>query len=221
MFDLFSVLSVLPGAGLAAGARPSPPTEDDVLTWVRLAQGGDAQAARDLYRHHAERVFRAVRPMCDSEAEAEDIVQETFGRAFEALDRFEPRARFISWLLRIAINRGRTRARRRRRQVPTAPEALTQLTDAEPRSADPLGEGLDRLRLRQALLTALSELDERARDALTLRYAAELTVSEVSELLGMEEANLRKLCERRRATLLRRLDELMRPQASVEESADA
>ena len=61
--------------------------------------------------------------------------------------------------------------------------------------------------LRRALLAALAELPERERRAVSLRYGAELPAAEVAELLGLSEANVRKICERARARLAERLGE--------------
>ena len=71
---------------------------------VALARTGDSDAFRLLVERHSRRVFRLAYRLTGSEADAEDIVQETFLRAYRNLDRFEERAVVGSWLYRIATN---------------------------------------------------------------------------------------------------------------------
>jgi RNA polymerase sigma factor (sigma-70 family) len=75
---------------------------------------------------------------------------------------------------------------------------------------DDLDANLDRARQRRALLVALGELDSRDREVVSLRYAGELTATEVGEALGLDPANVRKICERQRAALGARLEELLK-----------
>lgn len=196
------------------GAEP-PATADDeeeVQRLVRSAREGSREAARRLYALHVSQVFRAVRPLCASEAEAEDVVQETFIRILAGLDRYRrrPGARFISWVLTIALNNARKGLRRRGREAPLGPSDL-EGRGHERAGEDPAGEAMD-LRLRkEALLAALAELPERQRQVITLRYGAGLTAAEVGEVAGLGEANVRKICQRQRAHLLERIKKMLRP----------
>jgi RNA polymerase sigma-70 factor, ECF subfamily len=196
------------------GAEP-PATadhEEEVQRLVRDAREGSRAAARRLYALHVSQVFRAVRPLCASEAEAEDVVQETFIRVLGALGRYRrrPGARFISWVLTIALNLARKGLRRRGREVPLGP-GHREGDLHEGADHDPAGEAMD-LRLRkEALLAALAELPERQRQVITLRYGAGLTSAEVGEVAGVSEANVRKICQRQRAHLLERIKKMLRP----------
>ncbi len=174
--------------------------EARVAALVAAARGGDRGAARELYRLHAGRVFRAVRALGRSDADAEDAAQETFVRAFAALDRYRPRpgARFVSWLLAIAVNVVRRRARAEAR-VELTPDARD--LEPDPEGGDPLGEAVDRAREKAALLAALATLSPRDREIVSLRYGAELSAAEVAASTGVSEANVRKICERARARL--------------------
>lgn len=191
------------------GVEPDRPVDDEeVQRLVRSARVGNALAARRLYALHVRRLFRAVRPLCASEAEAEDVVQEAFLKALGALTRYEPRegSRFIAWLTTIGLNTASKHARGRRRSVELSPERLEVLRGAE-------GEDPEKRALRDALLSALAELPERERRILSLRYGAELTSAEVARLAGVSEANVRKICERQRRRLLERLTEGPRQEA--------
>lgn len=197
MFLLFALLS---------GSASEAPDEAEVQANVSAARRGDRAALGRLYRWHVARVSRVVRPFAKNEADAEDLVQETFVRAFAALDRYEPRAgaRFVSWLCTVARNSADKQRRKLARAVTVAPESFDERA-GEQRDAE---RELELSGLARALLAVLSEVPERDRWVLCLRYGGELEVAEVAELTGQSPANVRKICERRRAHVLGRLREL-------------
>lgn len=201
-------------AGFDDGGDARAP-EDEVRRWVRAARGGDPEAARRLYRAHVAKVYRTVRPLCRDDAEAEDVTQETFARALEALDRYEarPEARFRSWLLAIGVNVARRSLRRHRRTEATAPDVLDGARE-EAGPDDPTGEALDRRRLAAALLAALDALEDREREVVTLRYGGELNAREIADLTGLSHANVRKIAQRARDALRARIDGAMTPSRS-------
>jgi len=199
------VLSLLDGPPEAAA------DEESIQRLVALAKQGDELAARRLYRQFVARVFRAVRPLAASEADAEDVVQDTFVQALGSLHRYQrrPGKRFMAWLMTIALNTARKQARRSQRWRP----APAELADHEARLGDPprvLDGALDRRRLAEALLQALDELGERERRIVLLRYGAELSAVEVGELLHESPAAVRKVCQRQREKLIKRLAQLTR-----------
>jgi RNA polymerase sigma-70 factor (ECF subfamily) len=71
---------------------------------VALARDGDAEAFRSLVERHSRLVFRVAYRMTGNESDAEDVVQETFLKAYRQLGRFESRANFGTWVYRIAVN---------------------------------------------------------------------------------------------------------------------
>jgi RNA polymerase sigma-70 factor (ECF subfamily) len=199
LFLLFALLSRGPG-------EPSPepaPDEARIRGEVEAARRGDRAAIARLYRWHVARVYRALRPSCKSDADAEDLTQDTFVKAFAALDRYEPRpdARFVSWLLAVGANTMKKSARRLRKIDLAEPETLARAADAAGTSDDTSAEA-ELGELRQLLLAALGELGERERWIVCLRYGGELDVAEVAELTGASEANVRKICERQRRKIL-------------------
>jgi RNA polymerase sigma-70 factor, ECF subfamily len=205
MFVLFALLV----GSLGPAEREPPPDELEIQRQVTLAQAGDRPALGRLYGWHVARVARAVRPWCGSDADAEDVTQETFVRAFGALDRYEPvpGARFVSWLLTIARNVAKKRGQRAARTVAHDPEALTAAIDRSAEGAHANAEP-ELASLPALLLSLLAELDERDRWVVCLRYGGELEAAEVSEITGLSPANVRKICERQRQRLLARLEAL-------------
>ena len=202
--------------GAAHPDAAPPAAEADVQAWIRVARSGDSGGARALYRAYVGRVYRTVRPLCADDAEAEDVTQEAFARALEALDRYEARegTRFIAWLSTVALNVARRSRRRRVRARPMDPVVLAQLADEEaPQLSEVASEAIDAVVLRAALLRALETLGEREREVVTLRYGGELDASEIAALTGQTHANVRKIEQRARGALRAELDRALAPRA--------
>ena len=203
--------------GAAHPDAAPPAAEADVQAWIRVARSGDSGGARALYRAYVGRVYRTVRPLCADDAEAEDVTQEAFARALEALDRYEARegTRFIAWLSTVALNVARRSRRRRVRARPMDPVVLAQLADEEaPQLSEVASEAIDAVVLRAALLRALETLGEREREVVTLRYGGELDASEIAALTGQTHANVRKIEQRARGALRAELDRALAPRAT-------
>ncbi len=209
MFALFAAL-----AGALSASRTDPADEEAVQRLVSSARQGERSAARELYSLHVARVYRVVRSMVSSDADAEDIVQDTFLKALGSLDRYarRPGVRFVSWLLAIAVNNVRKRAAKLGRLESVEPGTLAAHLDPDADS-DPLASGLDQARLGQQLLLLLAELPDRDRWSLTLRYGGGLSAAEVAGICGLSEANVRKICERQRRRLLSRLEQALGSEA--------
>ena len=198
---LINALSVLFGGDAEALE------EDAVLRLVEQARAGDRAARQRLYRQHVQRVFRTVRGMLRSDAEAEDVTQDAMLTALTQLDRYSPRSgtRFAAWLTTIAVNTTRRRFRRRRPEL----TATGELPDVADPAGDPAGD-IDLTRQRAALLQALAELEPREREIVSLRYGSDLNASEIAAQLNMEAANVRKILERARVRLGERIEALVK-----------
>ena len=190
------------------GGDAEPLAEEAIARLVDEARAGDSGARRTLYAQYVDRVFRTVRGMLRSDADAEDVTQDAMLTVFTSLHKYTPRAdaRFAAWVTTIAVNTARRRFRRRRPEL-TATGALPETADDSPDPAD----DLDRARRRRALLLALAELPERDRMIVSLRYGAELNASDIGAALGLEPATVRKLLERARTRLGARIDTLLNP----------
>lgn len=181
--------------------------EDAVLQLVDRARAGDRAARQKLYRQHVDRVFRTVRGVLRSHAEAEDVTQDAMLAALTSLDRYSPRSgtRFAAWLTTIALNTARRRFRRRRPELTQTGELPEVAADTD----DELGQDIDLARRRAVLLRALAELEPREREIVSLRYGAELDASEIAAQLNLTPANVRKILERLRARLGERIETFM------------
>jgi RNA polymerase sigma-70 factor (ECF subfamily) len=190
------------------GGDAEPLGEDAIARLVEQARAGDAGARRTLYTQYVDRVFRTVRGMLRSDADAEDVTQDALLTVLASLHRYTPRAdaRFAAWVTTIAVNTVRRRFRRRRPEL----TATGELPDVPDGPLDPEGD-LDRARQRRALLVALGELTERERAIVSLRYGADLNANEIAASLGIEAAATRKILERARTRLGARIEALLGP----------
>jgi len=162
---------------------------------VELTRRGDPDAFRVLVDRHSRAVFRLAWRMTANSHEAEDIVQETFLRAYKQLHRFDGRAAFSTWVHRIAVNCSldliRSRKRRQETTVSSTPNPDNE--KGEDRlllniaSADPSPErSLQSTQIRELLAAAMRELSEMERCAFTLRHHDGLGIEEISRTLGVQ-----------------------------------
>jgi RNA polymerase sigma-70 factor (ECF subfamily) len=190
--------------------RNSKDTDQRLL--LATAQAGDERAFQRLvepYRHALQvHCYR----MLGSAHDAEDLVQETFLRAWRALDRFEPRAQFQTWLYRIATNACLDELERRPRQpVPVDPFPDRQLDEAASPAYDPAARYAIREGMELALLRAIQELPGRQRAVLIFRDVLGWTAPEVAELLESTVASVNSALQRARATIDHHLPADTRP----------
>lgn len=151
------------------------------------ARQGDEEAFRVLVERHSRSVFRLAYRMTGNEQDAEDVVQESFLRAYRQLGRFESRASFGTWIYRIAANCSvdLMRARQARHDRSMA-ESLDEAAAAVPTAGEPgperLAESAEIDRRVQAALGALSPLE---RAAFTLRHCEGRSIDEICRILEL------------------------------------
>jgi RNA polymerase sigma-70 factor (ECF subfamily) len=158
---------------------------------VRRAASGQREAFEELVRRHRARVFALALRICRNHDDAEDALQETFIAAYRALPRFDRRARFSTWLYRIATNKCYDVLARRRPAADAA--ALPEAADPD----DPFARNT-----RQELLTrALDALPAQFREAALLCDVCGLTPAEAGEVIGVPEGTMKSRSFRARALL--------------------
>jgi RNA polymerase sigma-70 factor (ECF subfamily) len=160
---------------------------------VDLARGGDAEAFGALVRRHQKRIFRLTSHLLRSAAEAEDITQETFVRAYGALGRFDGRSEPFTWIYRIAVNLSlnalRARRTTRNSAPPDDPQVESLLLEARGIGANPADATLDR-ELALALIDGLGELSESLRTTLVMVGIDGLSHAEAAKILGCPEGTV-------------------------------
>jgi RNA polymerase sigma-70 factor (ECF subfamily) len=203
-------------AGDPALARPED-LPDDAL--VERMRAGDASVYRFLLQRHNRRVYRAVRAVLGEERDVEDVMQDAYLAAYRALPGFEARARFATWLIRIAVN---CAIDRRRRTAPAVPlDAVPETTLALARLAPPTVALVDPERrvgareLEIRLEDAIDALPEPFRAVYVLREIEGLGTFDTAACLGIEEATVRTRFHRARRLLRDALGEEIAAAAEV------
>jgi RNA polymerase sigma-70 factor, ECF subfamily len=164
-------------------------SEEINLSKVR---GGDRDAFRALVDQHAKAVFRLAYRMTGNESDAEDMVQETFLRAWKQIAKFDGRANFGTWLHRICANctLDHLRARQRRQELQPAYQAGEEQTDPVTLVASD-GPSPERIAMSaqvSAILgPALDELSAMERAAFILRHYEGMGIEEISVALGVQQ----------------------------------
>ncbi len=166
---------------------------------VERARGGDVRSYEELVKRYERLVGRVIYPYAGRDAAVEDLVQETFLRAYDRLDTFNPEYRFKTWLLAIANNLGIDTLRRRRDIVEFNPELHAPTTGGPEASAV---ESERARSVRDAVLT----LPETYSVPLVLRYAEGLTYAEIAEVLDVTIPALKSRLFRARNMLAEKLD---------------
>ncbi|MEO8905693.1 MAG: RNA polymerase sigma factor [Polyangiaceae bacterium] len=172
-------------------------TDPQVIARVR---GGEPWCFEILMRRHNRRVFRAVRAILKRDAEAEDVMQEAYVRAYEHLPEFRQDATFSTWLTRIAVNEALARLRRERRFQPHEPnteEPALMSADTQP-SPEQLANARE---LRVVLEQAIDALPDEFRAVFMLRAVEQMTGLETAECLGIPEETVKTRLHRARLRL--------------------
>jgi RNA polymerase sigma-70 factor (ECF subfamily) len=159
---------------------------------VTAAREGDAEAFGLLVRRHQRRVYRLAVHLLKSGAEAEDVTQDTFVRAYGALDRFDGRSEPFTWIYRICVNLSLNalRSRKTRRaSSPDDPRIEGLLMDNRPGGGSPARSSSDK-ELGRALVEGIDELSDTLRTTLVLVCIDGLSHAEAGEVLGCPEGTV-------------------------------
>jgi RNA polymerase sigma-70 factor (ECF subfamily) len=184
--------------------------EASELAAIERVRAGDTDAFRLLVERHSRAVFRLAYRMTGNEQDAEDMVQETFLRAYRQIGSFDSRAQFNTWLYRIATNCSldllRSRARRREMQEPEAGDGAPPVEfAADSPSPERLAfSGQVRMRVK----AALAQLSPVEQAAFILRHFEGVSIGEISKALGRPNAATRQSVFRAADKLRRALEPL-------------
>jgi RNA polymerase sigma factor (sigma-70 family) len=178
--------------------RPQPDPEtvpDDQL--VAHARQGDTAAFDALVLRYQRRIYSLAYNMTSSHEDADDLVQETFAKAYRSLKRFHGRSSFYTWIYSIASNLGLNHLRKRKRRQNTSLDAL----DEEGFQNDPafIDTGIDadtprRVRMNEIqikLNEALAKLSDDHRAVVTLHEIEGVPHADISRILGISEGTVR------------------------------
>ncbi|MEO5618074.1 MAG: sigma-70 family RNA polymerase sigma factor [Candidatus Eisenbacteria bacterium] len=178
------------------------PGEEAAL--VRSAQSGEAAAFTAIVRHYQRAVYRIAYGLTRNTADADDLAQETFVRAYQAIGRFRVGEPLYPWLARIATNLAFSLFRRRRRRPETSIEPLVE-SGRQWASDDDPSENLARSERGERVQKAFSRLSEEHQAVLALRVVQDLSYEEIASALRIPPGTVMSRLSRARAELKKHL----------------
>jgi len=179
------------------------PSESDQpeIEWMRRIREGDMEAFRLLVETHQSRIVGTISKMLGSDAEAEDLAQQVFIRVWRSAPRYQPTAKFTTWLFRITRNLVFNEMRRKRHFVDQTDD-LAEPAERKERGPDQV---LLEEELQTAIQDAISKLPEAQRLAIVLRRYEELPYEEIAKVMGTTVPAVKSILFRARAELRERL----------------
>jgi RNA polymerase sigma-70 factor, ECF subfamily len=182
----------------------------DESTLVLQAREGDARAFGELVRRYEGKIFRLAQHITQNREDAEDVLQETFLKAYEHLEQFKGDSKFYTWIVRIAVNQALMKLRRRKTDksvsldetIDTGEDTITReiaAWDEDPEqrfSREELGEILD---------TAVKSLEPPYRSVFVLRDIEDLSTEETAEALNLSVPAVKSRLLRARLQLREKL----------------
>ena len=176
------------------GEIPTPLAEDRKL--VKKAQEGDLAAYDELIRLYQGRIYATIYHMTSNHEEANDLVQETFIKAYRALNSFKGDASFYTWVYRIGVNKTINFLKQRKNRVQMSlndldfnvennPDLVALISDKTPRREIALAE------LQEKLNAAMQKLSEPHRLVATLHDVQGLSHEEIAKIMDCNVGTVR------------------------------
>ncbi len=165
-------------------------TEEQIIKALKLAQNGDRQAFGELYDHFAEKIYRFTFFRVSHKEVAEDILSDTFVKAWQKINQINSGGALGGWLYQIAKNNIIDYYRLKKDLIP-----LDELTDELPDAADPL----DTLNLglqQKKVLDVLDQLTEEQQQVIRYKFFEDLSNEEIAYVLGKTEGAIRVIQHR-------------------------
>lgn len=172
--------------------------DEEVIARVKA---GDTALYEIIMRRYNQRLFRVALAVVRDYSEAEDVMQETYVRAYQHLEQFEGRAAFSTWLIRIAVHEGLSRVRQRNRNLPLeggVRDGEPSMNELKASLPDP-EQNASRAELNHLLEEVVLGLPEHFRTVIMLREVEGMNISEIASVLELTEQNVKVRLHRGRA----------------------
>jgi RNA polymerase sigma-70 factor, ECF subfamily len=193
----------------------TPKIADSTAHLVARARDRDEAAIRSIMQSNNRRLYRLARGILRNDSEAEDVVQETYVRAFTHLDQFRGESSLSTWLSRIAMNEALGRLRGQRANVewtslpqPTLEAQIIQFPLAA--STDP-EKTMAQREIQQVVERAIDEIPEPFRLVFITRVIEGMNVEETAEILGLKPETVKTRLHRARAMLRENVENKIGP----------
>ncbi|WP_109299917.1 RNA polymerase sigma factor [Aquimarina sp. AU474] len=183
-------------------------SDSDVISRIH---SGEKELYEILLRRNNQKLFRVIRSYINDLEEIEDIMQNTYLKAYEKLHQFKSNAQFSTWLIRIGINETLARLKTKRKHVDLYPtenyttNLILEIPDAEQLNPE---KKMIRQEARQTLEKAIDQLDVKYRTVYILREIEGMNVSEVSTCLGLTTSNVKVRLHRAKEMIREELYEI-------------
>jgi RNA polymerase sigma-70 factor (ECF subfamily) len=190
---------------LAEVATSQDPLSDEELVARVLA--GETGMFEIIMRRHNQRLYRVARAILRNDSEAEDVMQDAYVRAYEHLDQFAGRAKFSTWLTRIAVHEALARKHRggRYRELEPMSEREGDPMDRFASLAPDPEQQASNSEIRGLLEEAVEKLPDFYRTIFMLRDVEEMSTTDAAEVLEITEENVKVRLHRARALLRKSL----------------
>ena len=193
----------------------APATDPDVQLMLRF-QAGDDDAFRELFEKYSRAIVNFAYHFVGSRPRAEELAQDVFLQIYKAAARYEPQAKFTTWLYRIATNACLNEARRPERRYKTRPlehptedaSERTEIALPDPRAVDG-DDAVIGQELQEKIHEVLGELPANQRAALVLSRVEGMSYREVADALECSESAVKSLVFRATATMRKELTEYL------------
>jgi RNA polymerase sigma-70 factor (ECF subfamily) len=182
----------------------------DESALVAQSREGDAEAYGQLVRRYQSKIFRLAQHITQNREDAEDVLQETFLKAYEHLDQFQGNSKFYTWIVRIAVNQSLMKLRRRKNDKSVSiDDAIDTGEDTIVREIAAWDENpeqrLSREEIGGILDSAVQNLEAPYRSVFVLRDIEELSTEETAEALGLSVPAVKSRLLRARLQLREKL----------------
>ena len=195
---------------------PAPPAETfDEQPLVERARNGDAEAFTALVEQYERKIFRLAKHITNNDDDAEDVLQETFLKAYSHLDSFQGNSKFYTWIVRIAVNEALMKLRKRKSDKTVSLDEPTDTgEDVVVREVavweDNPEQKYSREEIREILDKAIESLKPAFRTVFVLRDIEELSTEETAEALGLSIPAVKSRLLRARLQLREKLTRVFR-----------
>ncbi|SRR5574340_315143 len=197
---------------------PGTPTIEESALLERT-RSGDARAFTDLVRRYEGKIFRLAQNITQNREDAEDVLQETFLKAYEHLDQFQGNSKFYTWIVRIAVNQALMKLRKRRTDkivsmdetIDTGEDTVTREIAAWDESPE---QRYSREEINSILIDAIDSLAAPYRAVFVLRDMEELSTEETAEALDLSVPAVKSRLLRARLQLREKLTRHFRRKGS-------
>jgi RNA polymerase sigma-70 factor (ECF subfamily) len=175
---------------VTVGMPVSSQTGVDESILVAQSRQGDTVAFGELVRRYEAKIFRLALHVTQNREDAEDVLQETFMKAYEHLDQFQGNSKFYTWIVRIAVNQALMKLRRRKTDksvsldetIDTGEDTIVREIAAWDENPE---QRFSREELGGILDTAVDSLEPPYRSVFVLRDIEELSTEETADALGL------------------------------------